>query len=310
MRNLFHPALVGAAWLTATAAVAQTPPAPAEAAKQAASFVQSYAAPTARLHQIARWDDPICVQVTGLLPNQAAQVKARIEDVAKALGASLAPAGCAPGIEIVFSEQPQGVLDNVAARRPLMLGYDHRDAKTLKIVTRPIQAWYTTASVGGGGPNAGAVFSSADTPAARGGSAGGLRVQTRARVLDDPDNDPPTGCGDSHFSSCLSSVFDNVLVVVDNGRMRGKNLGLVSDYVTMLALSQPRSLDGCNVLPSITDLFAACPGRAAPDGLTPADAAYLTALYETDPEANKAGQQSDIADRMSRMLGATRVPVR
>ncbi len=126
--------------------------------------------------------------------------------------------------------------------------------------------------------------------------------QVHQRVVDDPDNAPPTGCADSHFSSCLRSGFDNILVVVDNGRVQGRSLGLVSDYVTMLALSQPRSLDGCNILPSVIDLFSACPDRDAPDGLTPADAAYLTALYAADLEANKAGEQTEIANRMAKIL--------
>src|SRR6185312_13663413 len=70
------------------------------------------------------------------------------------------------------------------------------------------------------------------------------------------------------------------IVVVDPARTQDLSLDTVSDYVAVLALSQPRALDRCNVLPSITDLYAgACPGRSTPAGLTAADAAYLRALY-------------------------------
>jgi beta-lactamase regulating signal transducer with metallopeptidase domain len=271
---------------------------PADVRKQTDSFVQSYAASTAKLGQIARWGDPLCVQVIGLAPEPAAHIRARIEAVAKGVGQSVLAAGCTPNIEIAFTDQPQSLIDRLAARQEELLGYHHRDVKTLKTVTRPIQAWYVTATVSRGGPNAGALFSSNVA-----GNRLGANIQTNARVTDDPDNRPPTGCGDSRFSSCLESVFDNVLVVVDTGRVRDKGAGQVSDYVAMLALSQPRSLDGCNVLPSVTDLFApACPGHVAPDGLTPADAAYLTSLYATDPQARTAGAQSDIAWRMARIL--------
>jgi hypothetical protein len=271
---------------------------PGDAGKQAYSFVRSYAASTAKLGQIARWGDPLCVQVIGLAPDKAAQVRARIEAVAKGVGQRMLPSGCTPNVEIAFTDQPQSLIDRLAARQEGLLGYNHRDAKTLKTVTRPIQAWYVTSTVSRGGPNAGALFS-ANLP----GYSGGMAVQANARVTDDPDNRPPTGCGGDRFSSCLESVFDNVLVVVDTGRVRDKSVGLLSDYAAMLALSQPRSLDGCNALPSVTDLFApACPGRAAPDGLTPADAAYLTSLYAADPQARKAGEQSDIAWRMARIL--------
>jgi len=302
MVNRIFPVLAGLAWLTAAAAQAATAP-PAEAEKQISSFVRSYAATTPRLDQIPRWGEAICVEVTGLPADKAAVIKGRVEDVAKAVGQAVLLQGCPPNIEIVFTARPQHVLDDVAARRDVLLGYNHRDAKTLKIVTRPIQAWYVTATVGGEGPNAGALFSHEDSATAHPGNSGGVQVQTQVRVMDDPDNEPPTGCADSRLSGCLKSEFDNVLLVVDLGRVRDKSLGLLSDYVTMLALSQPRSLDGCNALPSVIDLFSpACPGRGAPDGLTPADAAYLTALYAADPQAGKMGQQVDISDRMAKIL--------
>jgi hypothetical protein len=69
------------------------------------------------------------------------------------------------------------------------------------------------------------------------------------------------------------------LVVVDLNRAGSANLRLLSDYVAMLAFSQPQSLGSCQALPSITDLFAACPDRATLAGLTVADTAYLHALY-------------------------------
>ena len=302
--------LAGAAWLAATAALAQTAPSPTTVApltvqgaappkvveKQSKSFVQSFAAPTAKLDQLARWHDPICVVVAGLVPEQNAQVKARVEDVARAVGRSVRNPGCPANIQILFADQPQRLLDAIAARREEVLGYYHRhETKTLKTVTRPIQAWYVTATESGGGNGAAGLDFSV-------GSAGSLLQQVHRRVVDDPDNAPPPGCGDSRFSACLNSEFDNILVVVDNGRVKDRSLGLVSDYVVMLALSQPRSLDGCNVLPSVIDLFAACPDRDAPNGLTPADAAYLTALYAADLEAGKGGEQSDIAARMAKIL--------
>ena len=302
MLNRFGPTLICAAWLTATAAMAQTP---ATAAQTTAySFVQSYAATTHTLEQIARWADPICVEVYGLTPGKAAVIKTRIEDVAKALGVSSLSAGCVKNIEVVFTGQPQKVIDDVAKNHEVLLGYEHRNDKGLRTVTRPVQAWYVTSTIGGAGPNAGAMFAFSEL----GASGGVIPMQSRERVLDDPNNRPPTGCGDSHFSACLKSVFVHVLVVVDTGRAKDASVGLISDYVAMLALSQPRALDRCNPLPSVTDLFAgSCPGRGAPNELTPADAAYLTALYTADAEAGSAAQKTDIAGRMSKILAPSNV---
>ena len=76
----------------------------------------------------------------------------------------------------------------------------------------------------------------------------------------------PTFTGDI---PCLHSLFLTVLVVVDVAHMGDVSVDLASDYLALLALSQPkpRSLDGCLALPSVLDLYAKdCPGREAPTG--------------------------------------------
>src|SRR6185437_14325804 len=234
------------------------------------------------LEQIVRWRDPICVKVSGLIDRQNEAIEARIADVAKAVNLHVRKPDCHANIEIVFTDQPQAVMDTVWKRREYVLGYYHRhDGVRLKRVTRPIQAWHITATLG-----------------ERGGPDG-------AEIIDDPDNHPPDGCGISHnFTACLQGVFKNEFVVVDNRFLGDNSLGLVTDYLTMVALAAPNSLDGCNELPSVVDLFAkaGCPGRDAPDGLTPADASYLTALYSADPEQKAWVERGDIAGRMAKIL--------
>ena len=103
---------------------------------------------------------------------------------------------------------------------------------------------------------------------------------------------------------CQKIGFDNVLVVVDERRIPGLTLGALSDYAALLALTQPASLDGCNALPSIIDLFsAACANNPEPIGLTETDMAYLKALY-TGGQTLPPGWQApgDIAGRMVNFL--------
>ena len=265
--------------------------------QQTSRFVQGYAAAqNPEVGQIGRWRDPVCVAVVGLPgPDQAAMIKARIESVARALGAPAPRANCTANVEVVFSDQPQQVMDIVAERHEFLLGYYHRhDHDRLKLVSHPIQAWYVTAT-------------RATSAKAAALALNGLAryAQFRSRVIDDPQNAPPVGCADSRLTtSCLEGEFDNVFISADSKALEGKDLGLVADDMVMLALSQPRSLNGCNALPSVIDVFAKppCPGRDPPDGLTPADAAYLTSLYATDLQAKKAGEQSDIIRRMSDIL--------
>jgi hypothetical protein len=295
------PAAKAAASTAVAPVTVQAAPKPKVIEKQSQNFVLNYAAtPNAEIDQIGRWHDPVCVQVVGLIDAQAAAIKARIEDVAKAVGLPATRSPCSANVEIVFNDKPQAVMDKVAQQREYLLGYYHRhDHDRLKKVTRPIQAWYVTATRGEGGSVAGILF---------GGVSG---VQVKTDVIDDPENPPPNSCGDSpQFTACLKSEFRNVFIVADTKALDGKGAGLLSDYLVMLALSQPKSLDGCNTLPSVLDLFApsACPGRDTPDGLTPADAAYLTALYMSDSEGKKAMEQSDISNRMAKILVNANAP--
>jgi hypothetical protein len=278
---------------------------PAMVDEQARNFVRSYAtAPNPEIDQIGRWHDPVCVQVVGLVPSQAAMVKARVESVAQAVGLKSARADCHTNVEIVFTDQPQHMMDVVARRREYLLGYYHlHDRDRLKKVTRPIQSWYVTSTSSFAGVAAAVNI--------RSGSSGGLAMSlnsaptSKMGVIDDPENGAPVGCGDAPpFTSCYESWIENVLIVADSKALEGKDLGLAADYMAMLTLSKLRSQDGCSALPSVIDAFAksACPGRDAPDGLTPADAAYLTALYAADPGVRKTFEQADIARRMAAIL--------
>jgi len=273
----------------------QGAPPPKTIQRQTFDFVQKNAAtPNPEIEQITRWRDPVCVQVLGLPDDQDALIKTRIEDVATSLGLPKVHTDCPANVEILFTDQPQAMMDAVWKRREQLLGYYHRhDGVRLKKVTRPIQAWYVTATLGE--------------------SAYPVDPARPLEVVDDPDNLMPIGCGINHnFTACLQSVLKNVLVVADKKALEGKDAGMLSDYLVMLTLAQPKTLDGCNALPSVVDVLAtsACAGREAPDGLTPSDAAYLTALYKADPEGKKMAAEGDIANRMARILIKANTPGR
>lgn len=92
------------------------------------------------------------------------------------------------------------------------------------------------------------------------------------------------------------------MALVDARKAGNTSLGVLADYAAMLALSEPKSLGQCNVLPSITDLYAGCPGRPAPTGLTAADIAYLTALYTAQGAVIGESHQSHVIQRMADLL--------
>jgi len=311
---------------TAVAPVIVTPSVMASGLARSRAFIEAYAAPTARLGRYARWSVPPCIVVSGIAAAQAASIRSRLEDVARSAGLEPAGAGCKANVEIEFTAEPQALVDRIVQKAPQVLGFQPGvDAKTQKTVTRPVQAWYMTASRGGAdvlaqsnamagvpgpglvAPDPGTTTSAQRTPAnetwARAARLAQLPNLSTPESLDGPGRESGAGCGDPRVSSC-QSVFWNVLVVVDVERVKDRSVASLTDYVAMLALSQPRSLDGCMALASIIDLLAPtpCSDRDAPGGLTPADTAYLAALYATDPQANRTMQQSVMSERMAGVL--------
>jgi hypothetical protein len=130
---------------------AEAAPPPADTAAQASRFVQSYAM-ASKNKSVIRWRNALCIEVRGLPPDQGAAVKSRIEAVAQAMRLWLYSTrqlcGKARNVSVVFTPDPQGTLDGIIARDPLTLGDQHSNTRTVKTVTRPIQAWYQTSLCG------------------------------------------------------------------------------------------------------------------------------------------------------------------
>jgi hypothetical protein len=128
-----------------TAPKASAAPPPADAEVQAARFVQSYTL-ASKYKFVIRWRSRLCIEVRGLPPDQSAAVKARIEAVAQSLRLWLYSTrqncGKARNVSVVFTDDPQHTLDGVIASHPLNLGDQHSNTRTVRTVTRPIQAWY------------------------------------------------------------------------------------------------------------------------------------------------------------------------
>jgi hypothetical protein len=108
-------------------------------------FEETRAQPTYVLGRMARWTKRICPVTMGLGDKYAKYITQRIKDVGAAVGAPVDsnPDCGRPNIEVMFTLNPQILMDNVRKTQPLLLGYHHneREADELAKVTHPIQAW-------------------------------------------------------------------------------------------------------------------------------------------------------------------------
>jgi hypothetical protein len=116
-------------------------------ARAVSGFVASHSALSTRINQIGRWHEPVCPLVTGLQSPGRDFIAREILDVARSVGAPTAPVGkkCDVTVEIVFTREPQVLLDHIAKTyRPLLGFYPVSQAEQVAIFSRPVQAWYET----------------------------------------------------------------------------------------------------------------------------------------------------------------------
>lgn len=315
MQRVTPGALLASAWILIgpPAASAQGPsPRPESitvtAAKSRATvekFAKAFFTPTKLAEKIARWESGVCPVTIGQPPGVASLVTDRVKDIAASVGAPVnGNEACTPNIQIVFTTTPQALLDDVRAHDPDYLGYaeDSAARERLATITRPIQAWYSTETIDLDGRRQ--VDSSRRLGIAM-NNITAFAMPFSMGVNRDPISLPyatyakVTG---NHINNGVRSGFNHVLIVVDSSTLAGRGLNPLGDYIAMLALSQLRSLDVCQQLPSIVNMMAPNCNQAM-EGMRTADLAYLRGLYKMDADKDLLRQQNEIADRMQEALG-------
>jgi hypothetical protein len=89
--------------------------------------------------------------------------------------------------------------------------------------------------------------------------------------------------------------------VAEPAKLLDYEVGSLADYITMLALSQPDSLDSCQELPSISNMLAkGC--ASASSKITDGDLAYLRGLYNMPSGYSLSAQHDEIIYEMKKTL--------
>lgn len=278
-------------------------------------FVEASVTPTRMTGKTARWEAPICPAMQGIKPQEAQVMLARLKKNAADAGVRVNnKKDCDPNIEIIFTEYPQGVMDQVKESQPDLLGYfDSSEARdTLATVRRPIQAWYRTATqdlrgntvVDGArttdpGQGMTAVLPCANTSQNKQLTTyngmqvfSGVGICTRQINYAIKANTPGFALQDG-----LRSQFDHISIIVDTDKVAKMKADAVTDYISMVALAQLSSLDTCQGLASITNALVAGCGQSA-EALTVHDLGYLRGVYQSNPTLTAQTQKNEIGRRM------------
>lgn len=276
------------------------------------NYVMGHAMRAPALGKLTRWKLGICPQTTGVPPGFAKLVNQRLRQIAQAAGAPLAEGpSCRVNIEIVFTREPQALVDDVRKKKPELLGfYPRARLDRIAKVDHAIQAWYATQTEDFNG------IIHTDDPKPTGmtflmtGESGGNSVLTPSGASM-PDVTMDLGYarkmqvrGD-RLGDGLRSELYHVMVVVDRGRLEGMHIGPIADYIAMMALSQTGSFDDCEGAPSITNLFAAdCDPGWKTDSISDIDLAFLRGLYHMDLAGSFQNQRAAITNAMQTALEA------
>ena len=271
-------------------------------------FLLSHTAPTRMLGKIARWKTQICPLTMGLGKNYAPFVSQRIRQVAAQVGAPVdEDKTCQPNIRVVFTTKPQELMDNLRRDHPDYLGYYENRLQSAKLaaVTRPVQSWYTTATIDLRGrpqiDSAQGAGISIDVilPGPNSMSPGGVTTGATTRL--ELPNASSMNVSGNRINDGLSSSFFNVLIVAEPAKLLDHEIGTLADYIAMLALSQPGPLEDCAEFPTILNLLV--PGCARiTNNLTEGDLAYLKALYKMTPANTLAAQRGEMRYQMQQVL--------
>jgi hypothetical protein len=236
-----------------------------EVEKRVNTFVKGVTHRGYAVESLVRWVEPICPLVAGIPAEQGEFILRGISQAVRDAGAQLAPAHCKPNFHVVLTPEPEQLLDLWRKRAPKMYGMTPpQQVRRILGKPRPVRVWYNVWQTCGDLVKKTGSVLGADTNF-------GLQMAT------------PYGGGclkDSHLLFSAINVISSVIVVVDLDDTQATRLGPLTDYISLVGLTQV-DLDGdWGDEPTILRLFAAS-GDATSQKLSIWDRAFLKALYQT-----------------------------
>jgi hypothetical protein len=253
------------------------------------AFVGSIAVPTRLIGKLARWGTPICPLVTGVNDDAVTFVTRRLREVATGAGAPVSSnPKCRPNIQIVFTTEPQALVDDIRKTKKHLLGYydTYRQLGLMARFRRPVQAWYMTGTEDARG------YVQTDTS-----NSGGVEIEVAGTGLKLQNTARSYAVLGSRLGDGLRANLRHVTIIAEPAQLLEHEMGPVADYISMLALSQMQRLDRCQSLPSITNLLVPECARV-PEGLSDIDLGYLRGLYHMEAGRGRGVQVHQIITEM------------
>ena len=221
--------------------------------------------------QISRWDSYVCPTIVGIEPAQAQFVEQHILQLGGSLRLRPGGSGCTTSLIVVFTKDADGFTADLVKAYPIDLRAD--GLAGLKSFATSSQAvrWISVSNECGGG--------------------GGCELPG-SRLLKD-----------------TKPTLQAMVVVVDAKKLSGYSLEELSDYVALVALTNPPA-NAVQDSHSILSMFNRVRTTGSKFGLTAYDRAFLSGLYNIRLEDPAEVQRATILNRMRKDVGRDQTEVR
>jgi hypothetical protein len=212
--------------------------------------------------QLARWKDEVCPVVTGIDPAEAAFMQDRIVQLAQTVGLRRGRSDCVTTLMVVVTPDASSWSRNLVREYPITLRRDGGFGRLRQFTeTTAAVRWIS-------------VINECGEACALPGSR--LRKATK-----------PT--------------FDDMIIVVDADQIGGLTIGELSDYVAVVALSNPPMV-GSKPSASILSMFGTTRDPSSPFALTNYDRSFLKGLYGSTLDQSAKVQRQTIVSHMKKDL--------
>lgn len=251
--------------------IVRPPQTEAERHKELRDFTREVIRPPKIRQPIAKFAFPVCVQVRGLAPEDAAVIAERIRENAEALGvgADRSP-DCVPTVRVAFMAPAAGPATGWLTSESPQLAHLRPDQREQVLAeTGPVRAWNKVAVRDAAGK------------AFRPQFGDQLRFPTFTEIEALSTSDP-----------IVTTEITGAAVLIAREAAHDLTLGQLADYATMRALIGTGAPEGEVPAPTILTLFS---DPDPPARLTALDRALVRELYDGSRNAKPRRVYNDIA---------------
>ncbi|MBK8199618.1 MAG: hypothetical protein IPK75_14795 [Acidobacteria bacterium] len=254
------------------------------------NYVEQVTAPPFGTEQLARWDDKICVGVSGIGEDQAQFLADRVSQRAVEIGLRTGKPGCTPDITVLVTTEPAALIGKMQEQYSNLFAVStEKRVGTLgsaafeqfKTEDRPVRWWHVSETRG----------------------ADGSRIAGEARqgVTDGVTGAPTVRSEGSRLRSATRQDLNRAIIVVDANLVQGVSVDSLGDYIAFVALMQADPNGNTTDISTIMNLFRSDVGDKRATTMTDWDKDFLRALYSMPRNTASLTQaQSYLASRMER----------